>query len=537
MLRVRAERIQWDERDVIRMVQVLGAEHAVQQWCPLVPSVLKAARAHNIPLAGSARRTLRAAVEDVRKARTLFKQTDVLPLNALLNKAWAHQRVDVDVMRHMQRDAYLLSHQPGVGKTLEAIAWALTLVKGTRMLIVCPNSAKYQWKRELVRWTRRADERRLTIDVLDGTVVQQNHVASTANGWVIAHWESLAHARDGLLAREWDCVIADETHNASNRDAARAVTLHALRTGKRLALTAHPYTNRPDELWSILAFLYPKTYTAFWRFFHQHVNAVPKQFGGFEVLGTRDAKLLRWELAPFNLRRTNASLGRKEVTRIVRTVTLPRTARSEYDRLRKQLFVELESATDQKNVLLVPNILARTMRLRQYLVDPGLLKSPTKSVKYPVIAELLNELDAPPVIFTAFRQAAERLQQYLKGSRTALITGKVSSRQREVNKKLFLRGKLDALIVQISAGGESLNLGRYGYVIDLDLPWHPRALEQSEGRVNRPEEGTGKITPTTVFHVVVEDSYEQRQIARLERKHATFSDVFTAATLRSLFED
>lgn len=537
MLRVADGRIRWDERDIIAMTDILGAEHAVGQWCPLVPSVLYSAHKRNIRMAGSARRVLRAARDEVRRARELAKQKDAPAEAAILRRAWGHQRADIAFMREMNRDAYLLAHQPGVGKTLEAIAWALSLVRGKRILIVCPNSAKYQWKREIVRWTKRGKLQRAPIHVLDGTKVQQNAIARSSGMWVIAHWESLAHARDGLLAEPWDCVIADEAHNASNRNAARADTLHDLDAAKRLALTAHPYTNRPDEVWSILRFLYPTVYTAFWRFFHQHVRAVPKPFGGFEVLGTRDKRMLRWELAPFTLRRTNASLGRKGVTRIVRTVRLAHKSRAEYDRLRKQLFVELDGAEGEQNVLMIPNVLARTTRLRQYLVDPALIKSATKSIKYPIIAELLDELDAPPVIFTAFTQAAERLQAYLKGKRTALITGKISSKQRERNKKMFLRGKLDALIVQISAGGESLNLGKYGYVIDLDLPWHPRALEQSEGRVNRPEEGTGKITPTTVFHIVVEDSYEQRQIARLERKHKTFTDVFTADSLRTLFTD
>lgn len=537
MLRVAGERIRWDERDIIAMTDILGAEHSVGQWCPLVPSVLYAARKRGIRMASSARRVLRTARDEVRRARELHTQTDAPPISDMMKRAWPHQRADVRFMELMDRDAYLLAHQPGVGKTLEAIAWALSLVKGKRILIVCPNSAKYQWKREIVRWTKRGKLARAPIHVLDGTKVQQDAIARSSGMWVIAHWESLANVRAGLLAKRWDCVIADEAHNASNRNAARAETLHAFDTTKRLALTAHPYTNRPDEVWSILHFLYPKVYTAYWRFFHQHVKAVPKPFGGFEVLGARDKRMLRWELAPFTLRRTNASLGRKGVTRIVRTVKLAPKARAEYDRLRKQLFVELDSAEGEQNVLMIPNVLARTTRLRQYLVDPALIKSVTKSIKYPVIAELLDELDGPPVIFTAFTQAAERLQSYLKGKRTALITGKISSKQRERNKKAFLRGDLDALIVQISAGGESLNLGGYGYVIDLDLPWHPRALEQSEGRVNRPEEGTGKITPTTVFHIVVEDSYEQRQVARLERKHKTFTDVFTADSLRTLFTD
>lgn len=535
MIGVRDGRITWTERDVMRMVNVIGHDNAPDEWAPYNPSLLRSAKHHGLFLNRAARAALRNAWEWVRAARARRKVPDVKPMNALERVAWKHQRVDIAYMDTLALPGYLLAHQPGVGKTLEAIGWAVR-TQAHRTLIICPASARYQWRREVRRYARLVWPT-LRTHVLDGTIHQQERTVQR-DGWVIAHWESLVHAADALCEQEWDMVIADEAHWAQNRNAKRSETLHALTATRRLAMTAHPYTNQPDELFSILKFLDPDTYSSFWRFWGQHVHVVPKHFGGFEVLGTRDAKLLKWELTPFTLRRTNASLGRVPIRRIVRTATLSKKARDEYDRLRRRLFVALEGKHGEDRVLMVPNVLARTMRLRQYLVDPGLLQARMPSVKYPIVAEVITELDGPPVIFTAFKSAALNLRQYLtkRALTVGVIHGGMGKKQEPV-KRDFLRGRMDALIVVAKAGGESLNLGRYGYVIHLDLPWNPRGLEQTEGRVDRPEEGTGKVVPTTAYHIIVEQSYEQRQVERLQRKHSSFREVFTARDLRALFEE
>jgi SNF2 family DNA or RNA helicase len=518
----------WDERDALVMAKIFGAEQAVKLRCPYNPAVLKLAKRHDLLLDEPATRRLRDEVtlrERLKPAKRLNNapgEADFFP--------W--QRADVNYMMHARFASYLLGHQAGVGKTLEAI----TLVRAhnaKRVLTICPNSAKDQWREELIRWVPKSEP---FIRVLDGTKAEQIQTASlTGRWWIIAHWEALVHARLGLLARPWDAVIADEAHRAQNRNAQRTETLHDLEARIRLALTAHPFTSSPEELFPILKFLYPERYTSFWRYTMMHVEVEPKPFGGFEFGGARRPNLLKWEIAPFTLRRTKVSLGWRPPTRIRRAAELTDAGRREYDKLKKQFFAALEGYDGAERVLAIPSALARVTRLRQYLVDPGLLRAREPSVKYPVVAEILGELDGPPVIFTAFEQAARRLQAYLDRKNVGLIVGTVSRKEQTKAKKDFLAGRLDALIVTMGAGGESLNLGRYGYVILLDLPWHPRGLEQCEGRVDRPEEGTGKVVATTSFRIVVPDSYEPKMEARIEARHGQFKEVWTVAEHKELF--
>lgn len=538
MIRLRGERLRWDEADVAMMSRWLGM-HAAKRQAPYLDSLAKLIIKRKLPIDRRLRIRYASDVLERETLRALHDALDAEPTSATERRLFAHQRSALAYLRAARPSSVLLTDSPGVGKTAVAIRWATTLVKATRALVVCPNAAKDQWIGEIERWTPRW-ARDLPITVLDGTAADQVARAHAPRGWVIAHWEALVHARLGLLARSWDVAILDEGHHIGNRDAQRTETAHSLDAEYRAVLTAHPYTNGVDELWSILRFLYPDRYTSFWRFMAMHVEVAPKFFGGFTIVGPLRPKLLRWELRPFTLRRTKRQVFRSlpPLTRVRRTLTLTSRGRREYDRLRKEFFAELAGHDDVKDVLVIPSVLARVTRLRQYLIDPGLLGAREPSVKYPAIRDWLDELDGPPVIFTMYREAALRLQRFLGSTKSRKLTkvlhggmaGKVTQLKRE-----FRSGALDALIIVIKAGGASLNFGGRGYVGHLDLPWTPRDLEQAEGRVDRPEEGTGRLVPTTSVRFIVTNSYEEKMEKKLSGKHGQFRSVFTADGLRELF--
>ena len=87
----------------------------------------------------------------------------------------------------------------------------------------------------------------------------------------------------------------------------------------------------------------------------------------------------------------------------------------------------------------------------------------------------------------------------------------------------------DAVIIMIKVGGTSLNFGKYGTIIYLDHPWNHRDIEQTEGRVRRPEEGTGKLVPCTSYHIIVADSYEEHMLETRTGKRKDFAKVFPVA--------
>lgn len=531
MLKIRGGKLRWSKEDVVPMATIIGADAAVRQSAPYLASLLKMAEKKGVLLSDRAHRQL----ELERRFRTAAKNAKRMPDAEGPAAFRPHQRADLYYMRMMHLHSYLLAHRVGAGKTLEAIRWATDVVQASRILVITLNSVKYQWADEIQRWSWDTPAKAMSIHVVDGPVAEQIQQTQAKKGWVIGHWESLVHARLGYLAKDWDVIIADECHMAQNRDAQRTEVLQRLQAPNRLALTAHPYANHPGELYPILQFLYPEFYTSYWRFFFMHVDAVPKQFGGFDINGPKRPNLLKWELEPFMLRRTTG-LGMPKLTQLARYAVLPAQAQKEYERIKEQFFAELETH-DGPRLLAIPSILARVTRLRQYLVDPGLVGAKQPSVKYPIVAELVEASEAPVVIFTSFQKAARRLGAFLSKRKLAIehIDGSVPVHSRRRVQQHFRDGKYDALIVVTQAGGAALNLGGYGEVIFLDLPWTARDYEQAIGRVDRPQEGTGAVVPTTVQRVVVRDSYETRLQEKLAGKFDMFKQVFTVSQLKELF--
>jgi SNF2 family DNA or RNA helicase len=336
-------------------------------------------------------------------------------------------------------------------------------------------------------------------------------------------------------------AIMDEAQNMQNRNAQRTLTVHKLKARWRMAITAHPYANSVAELFPILKFLYPKLYPSFWRWAHMHIEIEEGAFGGMDLRTPRRPKLLMWEIAPFTIRHLWKDVWKNlpPLTRQYRTTALTLRGEKEYAKLKKQFFVELRAHEGERNILAIPSVLARITRLRQYLVDPGILGAREPSVKYPIVLELVQELEGfPPVIFTMWRDSAMRLKAYLEKRRlkVGLVVGGMRRKTNRVKRK-FLEGQFDACIIMIKVGGTSLNFGKYGKIIYLDHPWNQRDVEQTEGRVRRPEEGTGKIVPATSYHIIVKNSYEERMYAQRQDKHKDFSKVFTVADARELFDE
>ena len=521
------------------MSRILGATSSAKGFAPPTPTTLRLAEKRGVLLSKKAQRLLDEANAIRERAKLVRAMPDAVMIDTPeFDCAWPHQRVALHFMQTLKQPSYLLADEPGVGKTLVAMLWAKHIVRAERVLVVAPNGAKLQWRDEITRYVGDA----MPITIVKGTIAQQNALAQTPEGWVIGHWESLVHAARGYQKHAFDAIIADEAHYMANRDAIRTRALWKIRGAQKLALTAHPYTNSPDEIYSILRWLYPDTYASFWRFFEQHVAFEPKYFGGYDIQGLKRKKLFNWELSAFTLRRRRRQVYATlpPITRVRRVVSLTTRGQREYDRLRKELFVELRAHKGESKILRIPSVLARVTRLRQYLIDPGLLGAREASVKYPEILHILRDVQQPMVIFTMFAEAGKRLTAYLTKHklRAALLYGgvKVETGERHALKKRFLHGELDALIVTVKAGGVALNLGKYGLMAMLDLPWHPRDYEQSEGRVDRPEEGTGRMVPATSYRIIVEHSYEEKlEQKKLRGKHAMFAEGFTAEDLEALF--
>lgn len=400
------------------------------------------------------------------------------------DKLYPYQRALVDwAAKHPK---LLLADDMGLGKTFQALSSVVEYQIRTSgdvggagpKLIVCPNSVKGVWAREIKKWLGddepyvvlggsysarkptpdEAAKLNLTVDGEGDlprlTPVQVRSLiimdAIADNAWVIVNWEQLRVKKEEVIEKgrkrtvevikeplfqdtKWVAVIADEAHRAKSRKSQQTKGLFKIDADMKLALTGTPLQNSPDELWPILRWLFPKEYTSYWRFFDNYVDYYEGQYGKI-ITGVKNTDALRFELATRLVRRTKDEVLTElpDKTREMISIPLGSKQRKLYEKAEKEMWFEVEQAIkagdkaaarfaeaaadgDYSTTYTVPNGAARTVRLRQVASTPALLGGEDDSAKLDAAVEII--VDAQPkqfVVFSEFVQTCEILAERLR---------------------------------------------------------------------------------------------------------------------------
>ena len=158
----------------------------------------------------------------------------------------------------LRRQNTLIGDVPGLGKTMQAIAFA-NEIGAKRVLVICPANIRLQWARKIREWTTMPWP--YTIHV---TTNGKNGVHPHAAWNIISYDLARSPALGWALAQGWyDLLILDEGHYLKTIDAARTRAVFgggegrtfeaiASRCDAVLALTGTPLPNRPREAYTLL---------------------------------------------------------------------------------------------------------------------------------------------------------------------------------------------------------------------------------------------------------------------------------------------
>ena len=249
----------------------------------------------------------------------------------------------------------LLADQPGLGKTIQALAAVIELDIHGPILVVAPRTAvNVTWPEEIAQWLG-PNERVTVINSAMKPAERRYKIRTVAarakhgkyRDWVICGPNYLRiradlddygnYLRDAkgdkivrvvnegipeLLMIAWHAVIVDECHqtlagatgNLKNQSAQRR-GLGALKVapgGVRIAMSGTPFRGKTENLWGVLNFLEPDKYTSYWKWIRRHFgvrdNYAP--FGPAVVKGDKilDDKRFFNELKPIMVRRTKSEV-------------------------------------------------------------------------------------------------------------------------------------------------------------------------------------------------------------------------------------
>lgn len=343
-------------------------------------------------------------------------------------------------------------------------------------------------------------------------------------------------------------VIADEVHLAKNRKAIRTIHLKRIPTEFKTAASGTPADDKPWDLWSILHWLYPKKFRAFWRFFEEYTEYDTHPTRGYRIpTGVKNIPDLHRQIRPFYIRRTLKQVApdMPEKIHVQPPIIVPmeRKQRREYEAMRDKAIAFIGAHEDGNGgfTLLAPAVVAVLTRLQQMalatltpewdVVDDEFVDDEFDTTwDFPkiVLSKPSPKLDAcmnlittneeePFVVFTQFRGMADLVEEECQRLKIPVgkITGEVLSKDKRTRiVEDFQEGRTRVFVGTIAAAGKTITLTRANIAIFLDRSWNPSKNEQAEDRLwRRTQRNTVRI-----YDIQAEDSIDQIRMDRINQK-------------------
>ena len=468
------------------------------------------------------------------------------------------------VMKMADRGQMLLGITMGGGKTVTTIAAIEKLIKYDEVdhcLVVVPAALKYQWEREIKRFT---DSR---VTVIDGTPKNRERLwkSSISSQYVIINPESLIRDFPNIKHRTWQSIVIDEATIIKSRISKRSKFLKKISKSipYRFALTGQPIENRPEELFSIMEFVDPNVLGSFREFDRAFI--IRDYFG--RPTRYRNLKNLHKSLTDCMIRKTREEIADQlpKIIHQVIPVQFDTKGSALYRHISADLLTELQKVVnthgggfnlwshynDNASNEAQGQIMSRLTVLRMLCDNPELIRQSSKMFQDPkskdgsryahdldAQARLTDLSDAPKlkavieyitdvleehpdnkvVLFSFFKRNLSLISKALEPiTKSVLFTGDMSSEQKDDSKTIFSTDPKCRVFLSSDAGGYGVDLPMANYLISYDLPWSSGKLEQREARIIRL---SSKFPHVTIATFVMRGSIEERQYDMLQHKRS-----------------
>lgn len=422
----------------------------------------------------------------------------------------------------------------GLGKTVQVIVALNCIPEAKRILIVCPASLKLNWRRELEKWLVRPR----AILVADSKTF-----ASLADGIVIVNYDVLHKHEEELRATEWDFLCCDEAHALKNPSARRTkMVFGAKATAKekkngaadipgivaryRILLTGTPIANKPVELFPLISYLDPITWSNEWKFKQRycgaHYNGFGWEFNGASHLDELQDKL-RSTIMVRRLKKdvlTDLPPKRRQVIEFPATGALAKIiaaeseASDDMDSIEAE--VELAAASDDPNAYeSAVKKLQKGMQAR--FEDMASIRMETGRAMVPLALEHLREVVeevGKVVVFGHHKEVLAAVKAEF-GDAAVMIVGDTPMAERQANADRFQKDPGCTVIIgSFGAMGVGWTLTAAAHLVTVEQDWVPGNVSQAEDRIHR----IGQRGSVLIQHLVIEKSIGATIMKRMVAK-------------------
>ncbi len=450
--------------------------------------------------------------------------TDETLDNLLTAKLYPYQKEGVRFA--FKAGKAIIADEMGLGKTVQAICLAEIYLRekmAESVLIVCPNSLKYQWKSEIERWTGREE-----VLIVEGYASRRLELYKATTPYKIVSYQSLANDIKALGRLSTDLLVMDEVQRLKNWNTQLAWAVRRIDAHYNVLLSGTPLENNLDELVSIVQLADPYCLSPLYRFRFDHIITDPETG---KAVGYKNLNDIRDKLKDTLIRRTKQSVQLQLPKRTDQFLLIPMTSeqstRHEELRLAVARLVSKWTRTHNLSEEERRRLLLMLGQMRMLADSTFILDQDQESRHDVKVGEVMNILEdalsggtAKVVIFSEWERMARLVVSELDARSIPyeFLHGGVPAKKREELIQRFTDDPDHRIFLSTDAGSTGLNLQVASILINLDLPWNPAILEQRIGRIYR----IGQETPIQVLSLVSKDSIEESMIDRLRFKHSMF---------------
>jgi SNF2 family DNA or RNA helicase len=437
------------------------------------------------------------------------------------------------VTRLFEKRGILIAHDMGLGKTVTTIA--LDVIRRERFdqkartLIICPLSVINNWATHFAKWAPH-----LKVCVINNknrkpfmTDMEESFTSGSGYDVFIMHYPAI-RLEPNVARFPWFHVVCDEVHALQDRKSSQSKNVKLIPAFYKTGLSGTPVFNKPDDLWSILNWLYPKYWKSYWGYFKRYIKWV--EYDGYRtVVGVNNEEELQEQIANFYSRIKKEEVLKDLPDKYYSTVRVqlhPLQAKA-YKQMKKDMLAWVGQHEDEP--VNAPVVLAQLTRMQQfasayaeieytpirenfehltgyekdmpeddffaklgikednkdYYKSRIILSEP--SSKIDAVMEIIKNTDEPIAVFSQFAQMVTLLAKRLEkeGISHGLYTGATSKDDRDRMVDEFQAGNLKVFCGSIKAGGVGITLTAASTIVILNREWAESLNEQVIDRLHR----------------------------------------------------
>jgi SNF2 family DNA or RNA helicase len=410
----------------------------------------------------------------------------------------------------------ILGDEPGLGKTVQALAWAL-LMEG-RTVVVCPAGACGVWEAETKGKTD------LSVAVMRGASAQQIQATDV----VVIPYSVLHHHLATLRGVGFANLIVDEAHYIKNPESERSRAVKELSVGiqRRLLMSGTLLLRGNEDVWAVARLVHPMMPT--WDAFKERYCKIQEVYVRHlhrkvrQVAGPKNSEELRTRLHPW--------IATRRLSEV----------RPDLPELREQ---QVEAPLEGKHR---SGYVASIHKLRDNVGDDRKAREAfdealeaLQGAKTAAALELLEELwpneDRKALAFSQRLAPLDELESVKTWQDSFIrLDGSVKPEERTRRVARFQsEPRIRLALCQLEAAGTALTMDKADTVLIVDPGWVPANVDQAIRRARR----VNTKHPVIAYHFIVKGTLDERRWKRMDDRRKALQAMHGADQALSTDDD